>query len=608
MIDEKRSKKVKYNDEKEVESKKEKNDMSNEASTCAKILHDFNESMRSMANYHADWREYDDFYQAKQWGQKRASWRPDPVINYISYVVDQKRPQITNSVPRGILTPVSPGDEEAVKAFEKVLEVNDDKCDFDSVVEEVVQSGLLLDVGWFYTYWDNTLKGGSEKNGTAWIGDVVVESVDPSNIYVDPLATKIDDARYVIYAVPKTCQWIYNTFNVKVESDNQQNYQTEIYERTTRTVVDDRVMYYAYWYREGEKINVIYMAGNKILRKVEEVNQHNQYPFTPFVSKKLRKSIIGIGESRNIFNNQKLLNKLVEIPVSSTMLTANPIVLLNSRMGLKKEKWLAKPGAIYEVSAMPGESPTNAFSWKEPPSMPTDLYKLHDLLVGHIEKIGGVYDAVTGNTPSGITAASAIQLLQEQGSIPIKGILRNLYASLKRVYAQRIALIKENYTETRYVRINNDDGTQGFMMFNAAQHADVDIDIKITGGASTPLSRAYIAQLADTLFQQGLLLGSEYVELQENLPNKEAIVTRLREKEAMEMGMSNQQQLPQQSQQPVPQQDMVGQQPPSLQELLPKLPPPLQEEIAVMLEQGVSEQEIIQNLINMVQSGGEVTV
>ncbi len=64
-------------------------------------------------------------------------------------------------------------------------------------------------------------------------------------------------------------------------------------------------------------------------------------------------------------------------------------------------------------------------------------------MVEFIERIGGVYDALTGETPKGVTAATAIQLLQEQGSIPVKGIARNLYQALKNVYELMIELVKE---------------------------------------------------------------------------------------------------------------------------------------------------------------------
>ena len=183
-----------------------------------------------------------------------------------------------------------------------------DRVDLDSVVDEVVNTGLLLDVGWFYVHWDNSLSGGSLEKKNIWKGDVVVESVDPCNLYIDPQATEMDAARYVVYAVPKTTQWIKENFNKDVQPDDNQSFKTVIYDRPGEAQAKNRVMLYARWSRENGKLNVVYMAGNTILKEVQDVYKHGKYPFIPFVAKKRRKSIIGIGEPRNIINNQKLLS------------------------------------------------------------------------------------------------------------------------------------------------------------------------------------------------------------------------------------------------------------------------------------------------------------
>lgn len=544
-----------------------------------KIKKDFNESLSALSTYHADWREFDDFYLGKQWNTQRASWRPDPVVNYIAYVVDQKRPQLTNSRPNGIILPTKAGDEQIAKLFTQVTDVIADRVDLDSRIDEVVNTGLLLDVAWFKVYWDNSIEGGSP--GMYWKGDIAIDAPDPANVYPDPQATTMEECRYVIYAVPKTVQWIKEKFGVQVEPDAVQSFQTEIYDRPGTNQSSDRVMLYEYWYREDGKLNCIYAAGGKILKEIKEIYKHGKYPFIPFVAKKRRKSIIGIGEPRNILSNQKLLNKLLEMPTTNALLTANPIALINRRSGIDKNQWVSKPGMVWEVE---GEL-SNAVRWLQPPQFQGDVYKLIELLTTYIERIGGIYDALTGETPKGVTAASAIQLLQEQGSIPIKGIARNLYASIAEVYKQMIELIKEFYTETRYIRISGEDGGYEFIEFNAAQYAEVNFDVKVSAGPSTPLSRAFVSQLADELFDKQLLLPSEYVEMKEGVPNKERIVARLREQE----GMQRQQQ------------ETMQPQPPSLNEIYAQAPPDLQREIDLMLEQGIPEDQIIQTLLQLLQ-------
>jgi hypothetical protein len=496
------------------------------------IQTDFQESLSAMKDDHADWREYDDFYLAKHWNTQRPSWLPDPVVNYIAYVVDQKSPQLTNNRPRGLILPTAPPDAPVAKLFTQVTDVIAERVELDGTIAEVVPTGLLLGIGWFKVYWDNSKSGGqydplNPQRSNVWKGDICIESPDPSNIYHDPQAHRVEDCRYIIYAVPKTVEWIKEKFGIEVGSE--QTFETEIYARPSADQAKNRVMLYEYWYKENGTINVVYAAGGRVLKRIEKVFKHGRYPFVAFVPKKKRKSLVGISEARNIFANQKLLNKFLEMLSRNTMLTANPILLVDDQSGVNPQQFVAKPGLVQQVRGLKdGNKP---MMWFQPPQISSDVPMTIDKLVEFIERMGGVYDANTGETPGGVTAAAAIQMLVEQGSIPIKGIAANLHRAVKEVYELMIELIKEFYTEERYIRITDDQGNYEFLPFIGAKYAEIDLDVQVSAGASTPTSKAYVHQLGADLYQQGILPGSMYVEMLDGLPNKEKVIAYLQEKE-----------------------------------------------------------------------------
>lgn len=563
-----------------------------------KVRKDFREALSAMATYHAEWREFDDFYLGKHWQKERPSWRPDPVVNYVSYIIDQKAPQITNQRPIGVILPTTEEDSPVAEIFTQLTDVVAARTSFDMRTDEVVRTGLTLDIAWYKVYWDNTIRGGDPARGTVYIGDICVEAPDPSNVYPDPQATRIEDCRYIIYSVPKTIQWVKDTWGVEVGSEEV--FDTEIFDRPERNVTSDRVNYYEYWYRQDEGIHCIYAAGGKILKHMKNVYKHGKFPFIPFTAKKKRNSIMGISDIRNIINNQKLLNKLVELPTTNALLTSNPISLVKSNSGIDTHKWTTKPGQIYEVKDI-----VNSVRWLEPPQLSGDIYRMIDLMTSFMERIGGVYDANTGETPGSVTAAAAIQMLQEQGSIPIKGISRNLYHSIRRVYEQMIELIKEFYTEDRFIRVDTKDGGYKFMVFNSTPYQEIDFDIKVSGDNGTPATKAYIAQLAGDLFSAGVLLPSEYVELQENLPNKDRIVARLREQEqAAKQQAQMQAQMPPQAPQGVSEGISQGQSQersvPSLSAIYESAPDEVKDMIDEMMDQGMDEQSILRQLMSVV--------
>lgn len=492
----------------------------------------FQESLSALQNDHAEWRVYDEFYLANHWNEKRASWLPDPVVNYVGYVIDQKTPQLTNHRPRGLILPTAPPDAPVAKLFTQVTDVIAERTGLDQTIAEVVPTGLLLGIGWFKVYWDNSKSGGqfdpfNPMRSTLWKGDVCIEAPDPANIYHDPQAFRVQDCRYIIYAVPKTVEWIKETFGVEVGSD--QSFETEIYSRPAMDNAKNRVMFYEYWYKEQGGVHVIYAAGGKVLKHIRNVYKHGRYPFVAFVPKKKRKSLVGISEVRNILSNQKLLNKFVEMLSRNTMLTANPILLIDDMSGIDENQFVPKPGVVQKAHGL--KDGKKVMEWFQPPQISADVPKTIEKLVEFIERIAGIYDAQTGETPSGVTAAAAIQMLVEQGSIPIKGIMANLHYAVKEVYELMIELVKENYTEDRYIRITDQHGGYSFVEFNGAQYAEIDLDVMVSAGASTPTSRAYVHQLGADLYAQGILPGSMYVEMLEGLPNKEKIIAYLQQKE-----------------------------------------------------------------------------
>lgn len=531
--------------------------MLDETSQFKKILSDFRQSLGALKDDHADWREYDEFYLSKHWGTQRASWLPDPVINYVAYVVDQKSPQLTNNRPKGLILPTTQQDEDVAKLFTQVTDVIAERVDLDETIGEVVPTGLLLGIGWFKVYWDNSLSGGNLASGTVWKGDVCIDSPDPSNIYHDPQAHTVEDCRYIIYAVPKTKEWVKEKFGVEVDAD--QAFDVDIYLRPSLQQAKNRVMMYEYWYKENGTINVIYAAGGKVLKEIKKVYKHGKYPFVAFVPKRKRKSLTGIGEPKNIIANQKLLNKMYEMLTRNTMLTANPILLIDSQSGVDPNKFQAKPGVVQQVNKL---SQGKMMEWFQPPQISADVPLTIDKLRESIERVSGVYDANTGQTPTGVTAAAAIQMLVEQGSIPIKGIKRNLNMAIREVYELMIELIKENYTEQRYIRITDDQGNMQFQPFVGAEYAEVDLDVKVNADDSAPTSKAYIAQLGADLFAAGVLLPSEYVDMQDGLPNKDRIVQRLREQEGMQQqqAMMQEQMAQQQQIDPMAQAQMQAEQ------------------------------------------------
>jgi hypothetical protein len=98
---------------------------------------------------------------------------------------------------------------------------------------------------------------------------------------------------------------------------------------------------------------------------------------------------------------------------------------------------------------------------QDAPSLPPQIFELYHTLMSLADQQSGVHEVTQGRKPSGITAAQAIETLQEAAQTRIRLKERNLLVSLIRLGRLVMSRMLQYYTEPRVIQITGRDDAVG---------------------------------------------------------------------------------------------------------------------------------------------------
>jgi hypothetical protein len=173
-----------------------------------------------------------------------------------------------------------------------------------------------------------------------------------------------------------------------------------------------------------------------------------------------------------------------------------------------------------------------------PPAIPGYIFEFFRLLQSFADSVSGVHDITQGRKPAGVTAAEAIETLQEAAHTRVRLKERNMQVSLSKLAKLMISMVLQKYRAPRYHRVAGpdaevprfvefgiDDSSDGSSLtikrrawtydpeqgkyvaspIEAAQAAKGLFDVKVQAGTSMPFAKAAKSNLAIRLFDSGAI-------------------------------------------------------------------------------------------------------
>ena len=555
----------------------------------------FDLARKEMNRRHDRWRKAYRLVHNRGWSATRDAWMPSPTASEIypiisalvGWMTDQRiRFQcVASSDPH---SQYSNFQQKLAQDLETVLDSLWVNQSFESEVEKVLFDSFIYGTGFFKCVYDPGSDGGA--------GNPVMRRCDPFTLFIDPNATSLDDANYVIEARELSLVEFERRFPNRgdvIDDDMGAGYSLPRRDSTetggkapmanlaahsggSGTVppvygkpgqggrVSDSAYYdgsitvFEAWIKEntlfspepgddeGEPFNVtewrcIITTGSHVQmnERAMDMWQHGLHPYVRYTNHDIG-DMWGIALVDHLADPQLAINRLLASLQQHAELVSNPIFMEDSRSGIPRTKIVNRPGQRITKGA------GSEAGWLVPPQMPNDVQELISFYIAEMERISGLSGVVRGFSPTGRNAQGVIDSVAESAFVRIRLALRNLERTLSKAGNLLANLVVENYSLPRVMSIVGQDGERSMLALRARHFfvpneqgaSPMKFSLFVRAGSAMPISRAARIAEAETLFAMGALDAQAVLEAHD-YPNRESILQRLNAQSTLGIGQQD---------------------------------------------------------------------
>jgi hypothetical protein len=180
---------------------------------------------------------------------------------------------------------------------------------------------------------------------------------------------------------------------------------------------------------------------------------------------------------------------------------------------------LSAAGAIEanKITTEPGQVIEYKLGFPKPEPLPLQnlpayvIQELNSQLLD-FDDISGQHDVSKGQAPPGVTAATAINFLQEQDDTMLAESFQSIESFYEKIAYQTLCYVSQYWTMPRLVKVAGKDEQFDVMSFKGADLRS-NTDIKIEAGSSLPTSKAAKQAFIMDLMQMGFIPPEEGLKL-----------------------------------------------------------------------------------------------
>lgn len=418
--------------------------------------------------------------------------------------------------------------QKVAQDLSTVLTTNWEVENYDNPKKLAIWDSLIYGTGFLKTVWDQSLAGG--------LGNANLIHIDPFQLFIDPNATSLKDAEYIVEVRRMSLDEIERRFPGKsILAEGSSATTGEVDEKPTYSsgsnafrspkanpgalpggdgryaaptsgprsnLIDPGVIVYEFWLRENEtwyededakvdnaatapeglsdkhvtdKWRVVVLAANEILldEDADDLWSGGTHPYDRFVFDDVGE-LYGISLVDHLANPQIALNRLLDSMQKSAELTGNPIFLEAANSGLDRVGIINKPGQRLRITGTGGLA-NNKPGWMQPPQPSEVVRQLMQFWIERMENISGLTSAIKGADMGQRQSQDALGSNQDIAFVRVRNALSNLEETLKSAGNKLADLVIDNYTDPRYIAIVGPDGEKSSLVLRA-RHFNIPTD------------------------------------------------------------------------------------------------------------------------------------
>jgi len=518
------------------------------------------------------WRESEKLYMGNHWeNTNMPEFKNQLTLDMIANVIDTQIPIMSSQPPKIDVIPVGATDES--KFVAKTLQAQIDDLwymrDMSTLVPEWLTDYLVYGTGIVKLNW----------NMHDDLPDC--DMVDPFSFYVNPSATKLENAQWIIHMAPRPLYEIKELFPEKghlvkpmgkmsefealkitevkqgdkslIQVTDSHGTETNYFEGETEAMqnLEERALLVEVYMRDGSVeytqeesdkddkvgkpkypggLRKICMANDIILydgpSRYQFLDKMNRcpYPFPYVVLKNggSAHSFWGKPEPKRLKSINLALDRIASQVMDNVHLIANPMFVVDETADVQ-DQINNKPGAVIRKRG-PGQ-----VSMLQPASIPGYVFNFYQLLVDMFETVSGVNKATMGKQEPNVTSGVQAQVYRTASTSKIDFKARQLDSAMQILGQMWIAMIKNMGSEQHSLSMKDAQGNQAEVIYQGMEFAEVDQMVRARVGSMLPDNRTYVEEKILSLAQAGLIQDPEYILENMQLPGIERLISQMRE-------------------------------------------------------------------------------
>lgn len=397
--------------------------------------------------------------------------RPKSVTAWTINAIINKHADYMDNFPEAICLPVEANDEPYANKLSAVLPAIYERADYEQTYSDASWYKLIAGTSVTGYFWDKTLLNG--------LGDVSIKKCDILNLFWEQGVMDIQDSEYFFHLTLMTndkIKQMYPDIEVDLTASStidKTKYNTEDYdghkEAESSYVID---CYYHRINSNGKRVlhlckyvneTILYASENEPAFAEKGYYAHGEYPFVFDTMFPVEGSPCGFGYIDILKDPQKDIDELTDNFMRNAKGASHRRYVVNDGSGVNEEELADETRPVVHLKGSLNEDNFRQLSVE--PLSPIYM-NLYDNRINEMKEVANNRDVSSGGTVSGVTAASAIAAMQEQGSKTSRDQEASAYRAFKKGCYYVIELIAENYTETRYFRVMGDNGQPEYIGLN----------------------------------------------------------------------------------------------------------------------------------------------
>lgn len=340
------------------------------------------------------------------------------------------------------------------------------------------------------------------------MGEVDVSVRSPFEVNPDPLAEDIASSEWIIEESVHSEQYVAERFGVELKADTNaiqgiaESRMPGMFLGAGELEQGKGVKLCEFWappsstHPNGK--HVVWSQGKDL---IEEGNPYKRLPYVMFSGIPVPGRFWPTAPVDHLISPQTALNTRESQIGENAERIGNPAFMSPRQSNVE---WDGGIGEQVEYDDLPGSPPPG---FLQVPELPGYVQTDPERIENSLREISGQHEVTSGNVPAGVTAASAINLLQEQDDTRLGPEIADMELALGELGTQILEIVARRYKGQRIIKIAGEEGDWDIFNFRGDMlkgHTDVEVQAGSAFPRTKAAKQAAMQDMLNLIFQYGV--------------------------------------------------------------------------------------------------------